>query len=504
MSSVLKVENLHKEYPGVVAVNDISFELNHGEVLALLGENGAGKSTMSKLICGVERPDKGAIYIEDEKVSFRSATDALCKGVSMVHQELSIIGDLSIAENIFMNRQPVDVLGNIKWSELYKNTREILNIFQLDLDPRMLAKSLPVGTQQLIEILRATSMDAKLIILDEPTSSLAEPQIQLMFKNIQQLKKKGFAFIYITHKLEEVFQIADRVLVMRDGMYIGESPVEAITSEQVVTMMVGREIKKLFGEDNNYQLSDENLFEVKGLTAEGLYRDVSFGVKRGEILGVSGLIGAGRTEMALGIIGSHKRNGKIIIDGNEVEIRSPADAIKNGIAYVTEDRKKLGLYLNYCLKDNLAVMQLRNFSTRGMIKNNKIRNYANEQIKEFRIAASSINQTMDHLSGGNQQKCLLSMWMGIEPDIFIIDEPTRGVDVGAKAEIYQMLKNISNKGNAVIVISSELPELIGICNRIIVMRNGCVTGEVLKEDFSEDRIMMLATGVNQQYENQVV
>ncbi|HWQ80087.1 MAG TPA: sugar ABC transporter ATP-binding protein [Anaerovoracaceae bacterium] len=498
MSSVLRVENLHKEYPGVVAVNDISFELGRGKVLALLGENGAGKSTLSKLICGVEKPDRGSIYLEEEKVSFRSATDALARGVSMVHQELSIIGDMSIAENIFMNRQPVDVLGNVKWNELYKNTREILSVFQLDLDPRMLAKSLPVGTQQLIEILRATSMDSKLIILDEPTSSLAEPQIQMMFRNIERLKAKGFSFIYITHKLEEVFQIADRVLVMRDGMYIGESSIEDITSEQIVTMMVGREIRKLFGEENNYRENSENIFEVRNLTAEGFYEDISFGVKKGEILGVSGLIGAGRTEMALGIFGMHKRSGRILINGTEVEIKTPADAIKNGIAYVTEDRKKLGLYLNYCVKDNLAVMQMRNFSSGGMIKKSRIRDYARKQVADFRIAVPSIDQTMDHLSGGNQQKCLLSMWMGIEPDIFIVDEPTRGVDVGAKAEIYQMLKNLSNKGNAVIVISSELPELIGVCNRIVVMRNGSVSGEVLKEDFSEDRIMMLATGVNKQ------
>ncbi len=497
MSEKLRVEHIVKSYPGVVAVNDVCFALAQGEVLALLGENGAGKSTMSKIICGVEKPDAGSMFLDGKQVRLNSALDAMQRGVAMVHQELSMVGEMSVAENVFMNRQPVNALGNIRWKQLYEDTRVLLSSFHLDIDPHMLVKRLPVGVQQLLEIIRATSMGCKLIILDEPTSSLAEEQITLMFDNINRLKAQGYSFIYITHKLDEVMTIADRVAVMRDGCLVGEKKVGDITVNEIITLMVGREIKQLFGEESqNRTISHDYAFEVRDLTADELYHDVNFGVHAGEIVGIAGLIGAGRTEMALGIIHAHKRSGKVLLHGKECRISNPADAVQNGIAYITEDRKGLGLYLDYSIKQNLLVMQLRNLSNRfGMLKKAAIDECAQKLVKEFRISTPSIDQSLGHFSGGNQQKCLLAMWMSVSPDVFIIDEPTRGIDVGAKAEVYQMLKNLADEGKAVVVISSELPELLGICDRIVVMHAGTVTGEVEKNSFSEKTIMDLAMHV---------
>lgn len=498
MSVVLKAENLHKEYPGVIAVKDVTLELHSGEVLALLGENGAGKSTMSKMICGIERPDGGQIYVNGEPVVLTSAMDAMEHGITMVHQELSMVGEMTIAENVFMNRQPVNAAGMINWKELYSKTEQLLKSFRLELNPRTLVKNLPVGTQQLLEIIRAINTDAKIIILDEPTSSLAEDQIELMFENVRRLKAEGYAFIYITHKLDEVFKLADHIMVMRDGNYVGDAPVSEMNTDKVISMMVGREITQLFGDEvRDRNISEGYVFEVENLTGGTMYRDISFGIRKGEIVGVAGLIGAGRTEMGLGIMGAHKRAGTVRINGKEVKIHSTGDAIKNGIGYVSEDRKKLGLYLDFTIIRNLAAMQLKNFSKHGMVRDNRVGSYASEQVEKFNVATPSTSQVMGHLSGGNQQKCLLAMWMGINPQVLIVDEPTRGVDVGAKAEIYQMLKKHADAGNCVLVISSELPELLGICDRIVVMHEGTVSGEVGKQDFDENKIMHLATGITQ-------
>ena len=497
MTAVLKVEHLHKEYPGVIAVKDMSFELHRGEVLALLGENGAGKSTMSKMICGIEKPDRGSIYVDGKEVKFKSAMDARNEGITMVHQELTMVPEMTVAENVFMNRQPVNSFGHVNWKELYKDTEKLLGQFKLDIRPQELVKHLTVGTQQLLEIIRATSMDSKIIILDEPTSSLADSQIELMFENVERLKKEGYAFIYISHKLDEIFRIADKVVVMRDGTYVGEEKISDLDQDKIITMMVGRKIEQLFGTEERVYFDEPGYeFEVENLSSGDMYQNVSFGVKKGEILGVAGLIGAGRSEMALGIFGCHKHTGTVKLNGQKVDIEKPADAIKNGIAYITEDRKNIGLYLEYSIKTNLAVMKMKEFSKAGRIQENLVKRYAEDQIKKFQVATPSKDQIMGYMSGGNQQKCLLAMWMGLNPKVLIIDEPTKGVDVGAKSEIYQMIKQHANEGNSVIVISSELTELLGICDRIMVMHEGTVTGEVEKKDFSEDRIMQFATGMN--------
>lgn len=497
MAVVLRVEHLRKEFPGVVAVDNVSFDVNEGEVLALLGENGAGKSTISKMICGILTPDKGSIRLNGKELHLHSPKDAAAEGIAMVHQELSMVGEMTVAENIFMNRQPTNKLGMIKWRKFRKDTRALLKSFNLDIKPDVLVKSVPVGVQQLLEIIRVTSMGCRMIILDEPTSSLTDDQVKLMFDIVNQLKKEGCSFIYITHKLDEVKALSDRIVVMRDGCYVGERKTSETSIDEIITMMVGREITQLFGDERQAHLTDDYVFEVKNLSHEALYEDISFGVKGSEILGIAGLVGAGRTEMALGIVGAHKRSGKIYKNGKEVSIKSPYDAVKNSIAYVTEDRKGLGLYLDYSISKNILVMKLRQLSNKfGMLLRKGIARDAQQQVQDFGIATPSINQKIGNLSGGNQQKCLLAMWVGINPDVFIIDEPTRGIDVGAKAEIYQMLKGLADKGKAVVVISSELTELLGICDRIVVMGCGKIAGEVEKNEFSEKAIMSLAMKFN--------
>lgn len=497
MSQILRVENISKRYPGVLAVDDISFSLEKGEVLALLGENGAGKSTLMKMICGAIKPDAGKIFIEDEEMSFESSHDAMKAGIGMVYQDLSMVGSMSVAENIFMNRQPVKKFGGILWNKLYADTQELLRNFNLNIDPKTPVKRLSAGNQQLLEILKALSSYPKVIILDEPTSSLAESEIKLLFDNIRKLINQGYSFIYITHKLSEVFKIADRVMVMRDGKYISSKKISEVDERTIITMMVGREIKELYGaEHKNRKISDEFFFKVEGLSAKGMYQNITFGIRKGEIIGFAGLIGAGRTEMALGIFGAHKRDkGIVILNGKQINIRSPQDAIKNKIAYLTEDRKKYGLYLNYPVKSNLIASNLKKFSTRGFMKKNKIDENALKEIKKYSIATPSINQKMSNLSGGNQQKCLISIWLGIDPEILIMDELTRGVDVGTKAEIYENIKKLSDEGKGIMIISSELPELIGICDRIFVMHEGKLRGMLHKNEFSEDLIMEYATGI---------
>lgn len=502
MKEVLRVENITVTYPGVKAVDHVSFSLNQGEVLALLGENGAGKSTLTKVICGAIKPDEGQIFIDGELQKFDSPSSAMKKGVGMVYQELSMVGDMSVAENIFMNRQPTDHKGFIKWKKLYADTKALLDKFEIDIDPGTLAKNLSVGTNQLLEILKAISLNPKVIILDEPTSSLTETEIALMFKTVNKLKEEGHSFIYISHKLSEIFELADRLIIMRDGQYVDSRMVDETTENEVVTMMVGREIKDVYGESRDHiNLNDEYYFEVKNLTCDGLYENVSFGVRKGEILGISGLIGAGRTEMALGIIGAHKRSqGELYLNGEKLKISSPSDAIANKIAYLTEDRKKLGLYLNMPIKDNLIASMLRNFQTNGKMRESLIKAHAKEEVKRYSIATPSVNQDVGNLSGGNQQKVLISMWMGTNPNIIIFDEPTRGVDVGAKAEIYKIIKKYAGEGKCVIIISSEMPELLGMSDRILVMHSGQVSGVLMKEEYSEENIIKLAAGVNRSEE----
>jgi ABC-type sugar transport system ATPase subunit len=496
MEEVLRAENITKSFPGVLAVDNVSLKLEQGEILALVGENGAGKSTLMQVLGGAQKPDSGRIFLEGQVVSFTSPEDAIQAGISMVFQELSLVGSLSIAENIFANRQPIGNFNNIHWNRLYQDTREFISRFDLDFDPKLQVKRLSMGQQQILEILKAISTNPKVLILDEPTSSLAEGEITYLFQNIRKLQNQGMSFIYITHKLSEIFQIASRVVVLRDGKYIGDRLVKEVTENDLVSMMVGRQIVNLYGIISTGK-ADGEYFRVENLTRKGSFEDITFGLKHGEILGIAGLVGAGRTEMGRAIFGIDRcDSGRIILNGGPVKISTPQDAIHKRIAYLTEDRKGLGLFTAMPVRENLIAPSLKRFtSSIDFLKRNQIDQFVNEEVITYSIQTPSIYKKVLNLSGGNQQKCLVAMWMGINPEVIIFDEPTRGVDVGARAEIYLKLREFSAKGKGIIMISSDLPELIGMCDRILVMHHGRLKGEVTRDKFSEELILSYAAGL---------
>ena len=497
MSEMLRAEDLTKTFPGVVAVDRLSFALQKGEVLAVLGENGAGKSTLTKMISGVLLPDSGRILLDGRQCVYGASYDAIKAGISMVYQELSMVGSMSIAENVFANRQPINKIGIIQTGKLYRDTNALLQRFNLHINPRTLVKHLSMGQQQLIEILKAVSQNPKVLILDEPTSSLTGVEVDLLFAMIEKLKTEGMSFLYITHKLSEVFRLADRVMVMRDGRYIDTRSTREVSTMDLITLMVGREIVDLYSGSSGRGAIGKEYFSVRGLSSPGRFKEVSFGLRRGEILGVAGLVGAGRTEMARGIVGLEKLSaGQVELDGKVLHIGSVSEAIAHGIAYITEDRKNLGLYLGFSIKANLIAPSLDHFSRAGFMRQRAIDAYCRGQVDHFNVKTTTLTQKIMSLSGGNQQKCLLSLWMGTEPHVLILDEPTRGVDVGARSEIYEKIREYTAGGNGAVVVSSDLPELIGICDRIIVMYHGRVRGEVQKSDFGERNILALASGIN--------
>ena len=497
MSEMLRVESLTKTFPGVIAVDRLSFALQRGEVLAVLGENGAGKSTLTKMISGVLLPDSGRILLDGRQCNYGASHDAIKAGISMVYQELSMVGSMSVAENIFANRQPINRIGIIQPGKLYRDTDALMQRLNLHINPRTLVKHLSMGQQQLIEILKAVSQNPKVLILDEPTSSLTEVEVDLLFAMIEKLKTEGMSFLYITHKLSEVFRLADRVMVMRDGKYIDTRSTQDVNTMDLITLMVGREIVDLYAGSRSRGAIGEPFFAVRGLSSPGLFKDINFSLRRGEILGVAGLVGAGRTEMARGIVGLEKLSaGCVEMDGTVLHIGSVSEAVAHGIAYITEDRKNLGLYLKFSIKANLVAPSLDTFSRAGIMRHGAIDAYCREQVEHFNVKTTTLAQKIMSLSGGNQQKCLLSLWMGTEPRVLIFDEPTRGVDVGARSEIYEKIREYTAAGNGAVVVSSDLPELIGICDRIIVMYHGRVRGEVEKRDFGERNILALASGVN--------
>jgi ABC-type sugar transport system ATPase subunit len=500
VQNILNVERISKSFPGVQAVDDVSFGLRRGEILALIGENGAGKSTLVQILGGVQKAEAGQIFLDGERLAFASANDALQAGIAMVFQELSMVGGLSIAENIFANRQPVGALNNIQWRSLYQKTQDVLHRFNLDLDPATPVKRLAMGQQQILEILKAITTNPKVLILDEPTSSLTQAGTADLFENIRTLQSQGMSFIYITHKLGEVFELADRVMVMRDGKKIDVLEVAEVSESDLVSRMVGREIGDIYGASFADLSQDEEYFRVEGFVDKNSFQNVSFGLHRGEILGLAGLVGAGRTELARSIFGIEpKDSGQVVLEGEAIDIKRPQDAIEHGIAYLTEDRKRQGLFLDMPVSENLIAPLLNMFTGKtGFLNSARIEDHTLTQIEIYGIATPSTKQKVLTLSGGNQQKCMVAMWMGLQPKVVIFDEPTRGVDVGARFEIYQKLRELTSQGIGIVMISSELPELIGLCDRILVMHQGRITGEVLQEDFSEELIMSYAAGIMNQ------
>jgi ABC-type sugar transport system ATPase subunit len=494
---ILQLRDITKTFPGVRALDRVNFDLRRGEVHALVGENGAGKSTLMHIVGGIYRPDSGEILVGGRPVRLRSAHDAALQGISVVHQELSLAPNLSVAENIFANRQPVRAGNLIDWAALESRTRELLRRFSMDLSPRTLVKHLSLARQQVIEILKAMSYRPRVLVLDEPTSSLTATDTQLLFRNMDRLRDEGTSIIYISHHLGEIFQVADRVTVLRDGRHVETLPAAGLTEDAIVRRMVGRTLGNIYGERAS-EIGPE-YFRVDG-AAGGRFRDVSLTLRRGEILGVAGLVGAGRTELARALFGAERLTaGNVMLGGRPLHIRSPGQAVAAGIGYLTEDRKDQGLFLRMTVRDNCIAPTLSRFAGRlGMMDERRISKFAEDGRMRFGIVTPSTEQAVRNLSGGNQQKVLLAMWMGIAPKVLIADEPTRGVDVGAKSEIYRLLRQLAATGVGIILISSDLLEILGLADRILVMRQGRIAGEFARREATEENIIACASGVGQE------
>jgi ribose transport system ATP-binding protein/inositol transport system ATP-binding protein len=492
---LLQMSGIEKRFAGVHALKGVDFELESGEVHALLGENGAGKSTLMKILAGIYPVDEGEIFIEGNKVSINSVKDAQALGISIIHQEISLVPHLSVAENIFLGKEPVTKTGWIDWKRMIEETRKTLQQFGLELSPEVPVKKLTVAQQQMIEIIKAVSFRAKMIVMDEPTSSLTEKEVEFLFQTIGHLKEQGVGIVYISHRMNELFAITDRITVLRDGALIGTVRTKDTTADQLISMMVGRELTQYYIKDTAPENGGEIVLSVHNLSKKGVLNDASFELKKGEILGFAGLVGAGRSELMKCIFGLDAFDeGEIRIDGKPLIIRNPNDAIKHGIAYVTENRKEEGLFLIRSVQYNITIKVLDKFikwfRVNARYEDQKTRQFINE----LSIKTPNPDQEVRNLSGGNQQKVLISRWLATNPRILILDEPTRGVDVGAKAEIYAIMNRLVKEGVSIIMISSELPEVINMSDRIAVMYKGGIRTILNRDEFSQETIMHYATG----------
>lgn len=491
--SYLEMKGVYKGFPGVQALDDVSFNLNKGEVHALVGENGAGKTTLMKILSGAYQPDGGKIFIKGEKLHIDNPKKAQDLGISIVHQELNLFPNLTITENIFGGKMPVKrITGFENREEANITASKYLEKFQLPIPPETLVQNLSIAQQQVVEISKAIAQKASILILDEPTSALTDHESELLFQIIAQLKSDGLGIIYISHRLEEIFAIADRVTILRDGRCVGTKSITDTSMDQVINKMVGRDIEDIFsGKVTNL---GEPVLAVEGLTNDQNFYDISFSVAAGEIVGLSGLIGAGRSEVGLAIFGALPyTSGSIKINSQEVDIKNPEQAMAKGVAYLSEDRQKDGLFLNMVVRENVSVSHLDNFTRFGMINKQKESIAAKAIVDQLRIQTPGVEQKVLNLSGGNQQKVVLGRWLEIKPRILIVDEPTRGIDVGAKLEIYNLLQSLAEQGVAILLISSEMPEILGMSDRILVMHEGKLTGTLGSKEATEEKIMALAS-----------
>jgi len=490
-TSLLRVENVSKSFPGVRALDNISLKLNVGEVLAIVGENGAGKSTLIKTLGGAHQADSGQLFIDEEPIVIGSPSEAKDLGVSIIYQEFNLIPDLSVRENIFLGREKASGLF-IDESFEANGVESLYGQLGLKLDSEKLCRELTIAEQQLVEIAKALSLDAKILVMDEPSATLTQSEVDQLFRIIKDLKAKGIGIIYISHRLEEVFEICDRVMVLRDGQHVMTKSVAEVTRHALIESMVGRSLESEFPPRNS-KIGD-TLLEVKNFSRGTVVQDVSFSLKSGEILGFSGLVGAGRTETMRLIFGADpKDNGQLTVRGKLLEIDEPWEAIVNGICMLTEDRKNQGLVLAHSVVENFSLPNLKSYSKvlflDEELEKDRFRNFVNE----IKIKVSNYEQEVGHLSGGNQQKVVLAKWLECNADVLIFDEPTRGIDVGAKFEIYQLMNKLAEAGKAIIMISSELPEVLGMSDRIIVMRGGRIQGEITNvNQASQEEVMHLA------------
>lgn len=484
---ILKMENVSKSFPGVKALDKVNLTVYENEVMALLGENGAGKSTLMKILSGVHEKDGGEIFLEGEPLEVMSPKDATDKGIAIIHQELNLIPYLTVYENIFLGRELKTSIGRLDKKEMIKQTREILERLKVDIKPRTLVNSLSIAQQQMVEIAKALSLDAKIIIMDEPTDTLTDQEVDSLFEIIHELKRQGKGLVYISHRLKEVFEICDRLTVLRDGQFIGEKLVAEVDEAEIIRLMVGRTLDEQFPYiETNYK---EEVLKVENLNNEYV-KDLSFNLRKGEILGISGLVGAGRTELAKTLYGYYKKeSGSIILNDEELNLNSPKSALDKGIVYVSEDRKADGLILGMDITSNITISSLEKFKTGLGLSRKKEQKVAGEYRDKINIKTPSLSQKVQNLSGGNQQKVAIAKSLLTDPEVLILDEPTRGVDVGAKREIYDLLNEIKKEGRSIIMISSEMPEILGMSDRILVMHDGELKGELSREEASQEKIM---------------
>ena len=492
LEKILEMREITKQFQGVLALDHVSLELGKGEILALLGENGAGKSTLMKILAGAYTPDSGEIYFNGEKLDVGNPRTMLKKGIAIVYQELNYYNDLSIAENMFVGEIPTGKCGFVAYRKLYQDTEMQLRRVGLKHNPKTLVSKLSVAEKQMIEIAKALSRDAKVFVLDEPTSALNDTEVRRLFAILREMTKEGISIIYISHKMDEIFELADRVEVLRDGRNIGTIPTRETNINQLVSMMVGRTITDMYPktevEKKGVALS------VEHLCADHV-NDVSFHVRAGEIVGLFGLMGAGRTEIVETIFGKRKRTGgSIHVNGEAVKISSPADAIRSGIGYIPRERKNDGLVLTASLSDNITYAYLKQLTRGGFIEFKKERDVVKTWIERLNIKTPGASVCIDSLSGGNQQKSVIAKWLLSEPKVLILNEPTRGIDVGAKVEIYCLMEELCRQGMAIVMISSEMPEVMGISDRIVIIHEGRVSGECARRDFSQEKLMLMAIG----------
>jgi ribose transport system ATP-binding protein len=491
---VLQMRGISKQYPGVQALDNVDFEVRAGEVMALVGENGAGKSTLMKILAGAEMRDQGEILLDGKPVHITNPHEAMELGIRIIYQEFNLVPYLSAAENIFLGREPrARVPGFVDFRTMYARAQQLIDELGVQIDVRTPVQYLSVAQQQMVEIAKAISQNARVLAMDEPSATLTEHELQNLFRLIRRLKEQGVGIIYISHRLEEIFEIADRVTVLRDGKLVGVRYVAETNRDELIRMMVGREITEQFP-TRKTQRGDVAL-EVRHLNRKGVLHDISLKVHKGEIVGMAGLVGAGRTELARAIFGADPiDSGEILLEGKPVRIRSPQDAIRLGIGLMTEDRKALGLILSMTVRENNTLANLKALTRLGFVQLRRERQVAEQYVRDLMIRTPSIEQAVKNLSGGNQQKVVLAKWLFTRSKVLIFDEPTRGIDVGAKAEIYQLMNRLAEEGVAILMISSELPEVLGMSDRILVMHQGRIAGELSREEATQERIMHLATG----------
>ena len=489
----IELKNIHKAFGSNEVLKGVNLTLKSGEVHALMGENGAGKSTLMNILTGIHKQDKGQIFVDGQEVSFKNPLEAEAHGIAFIHQELNIWPNLSILENLFMMHSITNGMGVLDFKAMRKLAEEKCREIEIELPLDMEAGECSVGQQQMTEIVRNLLVDAKVVIMDEPTAALTERETEKLFEVMRSLKKRGVAMVYISHRMEEVTANCDTITVMRDGVSVATKPVKEYGMEQIIRDMVGRSITEFYPDRRN--TPEEVILDVKGFNQPGVFRDVNFNLRKGEILGVAGLMGAGRTEIMRAIFGvDPHESGELVFKGEPLKITKPEDAIKAGMAFVTENRKTEGLILDFSILRNIALPSVDTFAKNSVINFGKLSGFADEMAKKLGVKAHSLELEAGALSGGNQQKVVIAKWVGMKPDVIIMDEPTRGIDVGAKRDIYELMNELTASGVSIIMVSSELPEVLGMSDRILVVHEGRIAGELLRDEADQEKIMTLATG----------